>query len=228
MATNTSEAANVAVPRVLIADEDQRFRERLERAFGELGWTLFLAATGAEAQAVLSERNIDVLVADSDMPGNRQLELLEHAACQGGDTVAILTTAQASLATALRAIDLGVAGYLTKPVDVPRLQEKIQAACEGLRERRARGRILASIENLLHTFDASAAATTPRCSADALGLLSEREQEVALLVCEGVSVDTVASRLAISHFTVRNHLRSIYRKLGVTRQAGLVSKLLRG
>ncbi len=48
--------------------------------------------------------------------------------------------------------------------------------------------------------------------------LSRREQEVLALLASGNSVDAISSKLFISRHTVRNHLKSVYRKLGVRSQ----------
>jgi DNA-binding CsgD family transcriptional regulator len=46
------------------------------------------------------------------------------------------------------------------------------------------------------------------------------------MIAKGENTGTVATRLGISVSTVRNHLKSIYRKVGVTSQVSLVRKLL--
>jgi DNA-binding CsgD family transcriptional regulator len=51
------------------------------------------------------------------------------------------------------------------------------------------------------------------------GLLSARELEVLRLVAEGLTDSQVAERLHVSPRTVGQHLRSIYRKLGVPTRA---------
>ncbi len=55
-----------------------------------------------------------------------------------------------------------------------------------------------------------------------LSLLSPREMEVLSLLMGGVRVPAIAEQLAISHHTVRNHLKSIYRKAGVQGQSELI------
>lgn len=62
----------------------------------------------------------------------------------------------------------------------------------------------------------------PRCPADAL---SPREREVALLIAAGHTHKQVAQQLHRAPATVRNHLQSIYGKLGVSNVAGLIEAL---
>ena len=59
----------------------------------------------------------------------------------------------------------------------------------------------------------------------ALAALSPREQEVLQEIRSGYRVSTIARKLYISPHTVRNHLKSIYAKLGVRSQADLMTKL---
>jgi DNA-binding CsgD family transcriptional regulator len=55
--------------------------------------------------------------------------------------------------------------------------------------------------------------------------LTAREKEVAMLAAEGFSALNIAAQLGVSELTVRSHLRSIYRKLGIGSQAELQSLL---
>jgi len=48
-----------------------------------------------------------------------------------------------------------------------------------------------------------------------LVLLSDREQQVVTLVCEGLSNKTIARTLKVSEGTVKSHLHAIFQKLGV-------------
>ena len=55
-----------------------------------------------------------------------------------------------------------------------------------------------------------------------LNTLSEREREVLARLLSGERVPSIATQLHISPHTVRNHLKSIYRKLGVGNQSELI------
>ncbi|MEO0031515.1 MAG: hypothetical protein RIS94_1273 [Pseudomonadota bacterium] len=57
--------------------------------------------------------------------------------------------------------------------------------------------------------------------------LSDRESEIAALICEGKQNKQVAWLLGISEFTVENHLRRIYRKLGIHSRSALVAHFSR-
>jgi DNA-binding NarL/FixJ family response regulator len=55
--------------------------------------------------------------------------------------------------------------------------------------------------------------------------LSEREQQVAILVCEGFSNKLIARKLDVVEGTVKAHLHSIYRKLGIRSRIELLDTL---
>ncbi len=65
--------------------------------------------------------------------------------------------------------------------------------------------------------------TDPRHAAAHFGL-SQREGEVAVLVCQGKSNPAIGNELGITHRTVENHLRSVYQKVGVNNRTQLVSR----
>jgi DNA-binding NarL/FixJ family response regulator len=53
-------------------------------------------------------------------------------------------------------------------------------------------------------------------TANALSLLTEREQEIAMFLAEGASNKVIASRIGVTERTVKAHLTSIFRKTGAT------------
>lgn len=55
--------------------------------------------------------------------------------------------------------------------------------------------------------------------------LTDREREIARMLAEGFRIASVARRLHLSQSAVRNHLSTIYRKVGVSDQAGLLHRL---
>ena len=69
-------------------------------------------------------------------------------------------------------------------------------------------------------------ALTARLLTQEFASLSRREREILALIARGQNAIAVAATLEISVSTVRNHLKSVYRKIGVTSQVALVRKLL--
>lgn len=59
----------------------------------------------------------------------------------------------------------------------------------------------------------------------ALHGLTPREREVARLLTRGATNEEIAQKLFISRYTVKDHAKAVYAKLGVTSRAGLTAKL---
>lgn len=73
----------------------------------------------------------------------------------------------------------------------------------------------------------ASAPATPRAFADlGLDVLTDREREVATLMLQGHSAKSMARLLEIAPGTVRNHIKQVYAKLGVTSHRALFMKLL--
>ena len=69
--------------------------------------------------------------------------------------------------------------------------------------------------------------TRRRNAASEESLLSEREQRVLELLVDGATNESIAGSLYVSEKTVKSHLSSIFRKLGVTNRTQAVSKAIR-
>jgi DNA-binding CsgD family transcriptional regulator len=80
------------------------------------------------------------------------------------------------------------------------------------------GQVEHTVSNRMHIARALAAYRVP-----ALALLSPREREVVEWLLAGLRPTIIAARVSISHHTVRNHLKHIFRKLGVRSQIELLA-----
>jgi DNA-binding CsgD family transcriptional regulator len=58
--------------------------------------------------------------------------------------------------------------------------------------------------------------------------LTERERELTQLVARGLSTEAIAARLYLSSWTVQDHLKAIFEKVGVTTRGGLVARVFFG
>lgn len=122
---------------------------------------------------------------------------------------------------------------LTASAEESLLREVIRAGCSGIV---TKGR---SMVDLVHAVRAAAAGetviapalldrlVTPAHSEAGADLLTEREIEVLRLAAEGLDTREISLRLDISLHTVRNHLQSCIRKLGVHTRTQAVSAAIR-
>ena len=100
---------------MLVVDDDDRLRERLSRAFAERGYDVLAATDHATAVAHARDRRIDRAVVDLRMPGVLGLVVVQDLRAINPDTVIVVLTGYASIATAVEAIRLGARNYLPKP-----------------------------------------------------------------------------------------------------------------
>jgi two-component system response regulator RegA len=103
---------------VLIVDDDRVYRERLARAFTERGWDVRVAADGAAAVVAAEADAPEFAVVDLRLPDGSGLEVVRRLKAIDPATVMVVLTGYGSIATALDAVRLGAAHYLTKPADV--------------------------------------------------------------------------------------------------------------
>lgn len=103
---------------VLLVDDERNLLEALGRALRHEPYRILAATSGAEALQILAKTRVDVIVADEKMPGMSGTELLAKARRAYPDAMRIILTGQASLESAIRAINEGeVYRFLTKPCD---------------------------------------------------------------------------------------------------------------
>ena len=100
----------------------------------------------------------------------------------------------------LGALDAGAAGYLLKDAGPEELAKAIRAAARG---------------DVPLDPKAARALLSARSTVSPVASLSEREQEVLLMVVEGLPNKLIAQRLSISEKTVKAHLTSVFRQIGV-------------
>jgi len=197
--------------RVLIVDDHPLTREALAGLLTQHDFSVVgQAADGEQAVEVARELQPDLILLDLTMPGIGgigALPLLREAApaCE-----VVMVTASVAEENLLAAIRAGAAGYVLKTEPPERIVEFLRGAAEGeaaLSGSVAR-RLLEKVRPGRH-----ADAGVPDSIARAL---SAREVEVLLLLDDHLSTDQIAARLFISEHTVRSHVKSLLRKLGVS------------
>jgi DNA-binding NtrC family response regulator len=103
---------------VLIVDDDRSMCEMLETALLRRGFQTTLHTTAAEAFSSLLREEVDLVLADINMPGMNGIELCERVAANRPDVPVIVMTAFGSMDTAVAAIRAGAYDFVTKPVEL--------------------------------------------------------------------------------------------------------------
>ncbi len=121
-------------PRVLLVDDETDFLESLGQRLRLRGVPTLTAASGPEALSILGDQPVDVVVLDVRMPGMDGIETLRRIKESHPRVEVVMLTGHADLETSLEGMRFGFFDYLTKPVQLPLLLEKIDDAfrrCRG-------------------------------------------------------------------------------------------------
>jgi len=114
--------------KVLMVDDEEKFRSTTEKILQRKGFQTVLAASGEEAIGKLDEHP-DVVILDVKMPGMDGHQVLEEIKKQSPDLPVIMLTGHGALPSAREALDKGAFDYLAKPCDINILTGKIEDAC---------------------------------------------------------------------------------------------------
>lgn len=113
---------------LFLVEDEKDVRDSLERFLTRAGYRVHTFANGEEALAAIEEDPPKVLITDKNMPGMDGLELAQLAAEYDPDMRVILVTGVGDEATAQAALRIGVADYVTKPVDLQELARSAHRA----------------------------------------------------------------------------------------------------
>ena len=117
-----------AVGRILLADDEQTFRESTGELLRKQGYQCDCVPDARAAVEKLKQHSYDLLIADIKMPGNPDLELIKDLPELAKGMPAILVTAFPSQKSAIEAVQLPVTAYMVKPIDFEELKKNVAEA----------------------------------------------------------------------------------------------------
>ena len=112
---------------MLIVEDDSPLRERLVRAMRDRGFDARGVADHASALDAARADSPELALVDLKLPGESGLQVIRDLKELDPATIVVVLTGYGSIATAVEAVKLGAAGYLTKPADA----DQIVAAFDG-------------------------------------------------------------------------------------------------
>ncbi|MEQ1753277.1 MAG: response regulator transcription factor [Micropepsaceae bacterium] len=201
--------------RIAIVEDDVILRNHLIETIGRVvGFELCgVATTFQEGKKLIGQS--DVLLLDLALPDGNGIELIKQARARGLNALKIIViTIFADVRNVVQVIEAGADGYLLKGGDLGDTERAIRDVVGGGApiSPAVAGHILARVR-----------ANAPLSShAPPLGPLTEKETEVLTDLARGYSYKEVAVRLNISHHTVADHVKAIYRKLAVNSRSEAV------
>ncbi len=203
--------------RVLIVDDHTVVREGLSALLSSSKYGIEVvgqAADGVEAVEMAPQLGPDVILMDMIMPRMEGLEAIKKIRAQQLDARILMLTSFSEDAEVVAALKAGAMGYLRKDSSADELVQAIHSVAMGqmsLPHDLAQQLLMMNqAEEMQHSDD----------------VLTRREQEVLQYLGQGLSNREIADTLSITTATVRTHVSSILRKLGVSNrtQAALVAK----
>ncbi len=115
------------VPSVLIVDDEKHTREGLQQALAD-SYDVSIAANFEEAFNLMEAQPFDVILTDLRMPGKSGLKVIDRALALPNHPAVLMMTAYGNIETAVEAMRRGAVDFLTKPVNIERLEVLIQRA----------------------------------------------------------------------------------------------------
>ena len=236
--------------RILLIDDDPGVIATTGRILQHAGYDVHKAATAEMGQDMLRKGDFELVITDIHMPGKGGLELLRTRELDKPQVPVILITGRPSVATAVDALRLAAIDYLIKPLQPEELIERVSQAIEKGQARRVVSdahqrasqitKLLGALESALDTSgpggpnavgeqagrDGAPLDPLSNLTSEEITNLSRREREVLQKLVDGLSTTDAARALFVSPHTLRNHLKSIYRKLGVHSRVELMRRLL--
>ncbi|HEY7620203.1 MAG TPA: response regulator transcription factor [Solirubrobacteraceae bacterium] len=168
------------------------------------------AADGVEAVERAREAQPDLVLLDLTMPGGGGLEALPRVRAAAPDCEVVILTASGTEENLLAAIRAGAAGYLLKTESPDRIAEFLEGVANG--EAALSGEVARRLVDRVREGGRLDSGVPDGIARE----LSAREVEVLLLLDEHLGTEQIAKRLFISEHTVRSHVKSLLRKLGVS------------
>lgn len=195
----------VASTSVLIADRNPVVRAGLVD-FVRRNAGCRLAEPVADGESFIGEcrtKRVDIGVIGWSLPDMTAADVLVALRNLGSRTRVIVYTADASPAVLRSAIKAGAWGFIEQSEDPMVLLDTLSAV--------ARGRLSLPYVDL------------QQLAQDPLDLLTVRERELLGVLAKGLTNEQIATRIGISHNTVKYHLKNLYEKLDVKNRAMAVA-----
>lgn len=193
--------------KVMLADDHILMREGIRQLLEFDGSISVIAeaSDGEECIDKLLKSNPDVLLLDINMPKKNGIEVLQEIKSRNINVKVLILTVHNETEYLLKAVDIGVDGYILKDSESAELKKAINAVLNG--ESYIQPSLIPALNNRLIARDVDK---------DKIDSLTKRELEVLIQVANGMFNKEIATSLDISERTVKNHISNIFKKIDVS------------
>ncbi len=193
--------------KVMLADDHVMLREGIKQLL-EFDGSIEIVSEASDGDECLEKLKIckpQVLLLDINMPKKDGIAVLNEMKKMNLDVKVLILTVHNEIEYLLRAVDVGVDGYILKDSESAELKKAIQLVLSG--ESYIPPKMIPAFNNRLLVRDADK---------DKIDLLTSRELEVLVQVANGMFNKEIANHLSISERTVKNHIANIFKKIDVS------------
>jgi len=192
--------------KVMIADDHVIIREGIRQLLEFSGQIEVVseANDGEDCLKVLNNSLPDVLLLDINMPKKNGLEVLEQIRNKKYPVKVLILTVHNEVDYLVKAIDIGVDGYLLKNSSSSELLTAINAVMND--EGYIQPDLIPALNSRL---------VSRNDNKEKIDSLTKREHEVLKLVAQGMFNKEIGEQMGISERTVKNHISSIFKKIDV-------------
>jgi DNA-binding NarL/FixJ family response regulator len=208
--------------RIVLVDDHEMVIEGLKAmlaAFSERVQVVGQAVGAERALSVIDELKPDIVLCDVRMQGSSGLDLCQELRERDPQRKVVMLSVYDDEQYLFQALRVGASGYLLKSISSDDLVRQLEFVHGG---ETAIDPVMAA-----RAVDTAARIQRDEFWPGARQGLTQRESEILSFVVNGLSNRAIATKLVIGDETVKSHLRSIYRKLGVSDRAGAVATALR-
>ncbi|MDE6604254.1 MAG: response regulator transcription factor [Lachnospiraceae bacterium] len=193
--------------RVMIADDHSMIREGLKQLLEFDGSIEVVgeASDGVECLEKLNKCNPEILLLDINMPILNGIEVLNRMKAGNSNIKVLILTVHNEMDYLMKAVDIGVDGYILKDSESAELKKAIRAVRDG--ENYIQPSLIPALNSQLLNRDTDN---------DKISSLTNRELEVLVQVANGMFNKEIATNLNISERTVKNHISNIFKKIDVS------------
>lgn len=180
------------------------------------------ATDGEEAVQMAGELQPDLVLMDIKLPKVDGIEATRQIKNVSGEVEVLVLSAYEDDESVFQAIQAGASGYVLKDITPANLVRAIRAVRSGM------STVHPGItRKLLERISLMSRARTPGVTSIHSDGLTAREVEILVGVAKGASTRELAAKLFVSESTVKSHLRTIYRKIGVRDRSQAVAYAIR-
>lgn len=207
---------------VALLEDHPVFRTGVKLSLAPVCHVALEAATASEFFTKLQTATIDIVVLDIMLPDASGIDVAKRLREEHPEVKILVLSVDGREETFVRLMQIGIDGFLSKNASEDKILEAVQTICGG-------GNYFSRPEDILERDILISASHSTGLMANSCrhNALTDRECDIMLAFCKGLSCNEIAKMMYISPKTVDNHKQHIFAKLGIHNIVQLVTYAVR-